>query len=45
VNATNIDFVHNKHELDDLLTEIFRPNKAPVEYYNPSGLSRTGMLS
>ena len=45
VNATNIDFVHNKHELDDLLTEIFRPNKAPVEYYNPSGLRRTGMLS
>ncbi len=44
VNATQIDFVQNKQELDDLIFEIFRPNKAPVEYYNPSGLHRSGML-
>ncbi|MDI6767620.1 MAG: deoxynucleoside kinase [Bacteroidota bacterium] len=36
VNASQIDFVHNNEEFDDLLHEIFRPNKAPVEYYNPA---------
>lgn len=35
VNASHIDFVGNKNHFDDLLYEIFRPNKAPVEYYNP----------
>ena len=38
VNASQIDFVRNKHELDDLMYEIFRPDKAPVEYYNPAGM-------
>lgn len=38
VNASQIDFVRNKHELDDLMFEIFRPDKAPVEYYNPAGM-------
>jgi len=36
VNSTQIDFVRNKNEFDDLLYEIFRQNKAPVEYYNPN---------
>jgi deoxyadenosine/deoxycytidine kinase len=36
VNASQIDFVHNPQHLEDLLFEIFRPNKAPVEYYNPA---------
>lgn len=36
VNASQIDFVHNTDHLDDLMYEIFRPNKAPVEYYNPA---------
>jgi len=40
VNATEIDFVHKKDDFEDLLMEIFRPNKAPVEYYNPAGLRR-----
>jgi deoxyguanosine kinase len=40
VNASQIDFVHNKEEFDDLLYEIFRSNKAPVEYYNPAPLQR-----
>jgi deoxyguanosine kinase len=40
VNATEIDFVNNQQDFDDLLTEIFRPEKAAVEYYNPSGLKR-----
>lgn len=35
VNSTAINFVKNKDHFEDLVTEIFRPNKAPVEYYNP----------
>lgn len=35
VNSTAIDFVNNTNHFDDLFREIFRPNKAPVEYYNP----------
>lgn len=40
VNATQIDFVHNSEDFKDLMLEIFRPNKAPVEYYNPIALKR-----
>jgi deoxyguanosine kinase len=40
VNSSEIDFVNNKQDFDDLLMEIFRPEKAAVEYYNPSGLKR-----
>ncbi len=36
VNATQIDFVGNSEHFEDLMMEIFRPNKAPVEYYNPA---------
>ena len=36
VNASEIDFVGNRKQFEDLIAEIFRPNKAPVEYYNPS---------
>ena len=36
VNATQIDFVNNEDHFDDLVREIFRADKAPVEYYNPS---------
>jgi len=35
VNSTAIDFVNNRDHFEDLVREIFRPNKAPVEYYNP----------
>ena len=35
VKATDIDFVNNKDDFQDLLEQILRPNKAPVEYYNP----------
>ncbi len=35
VNASAIDFVNNEKDFEELLTEIFRQNKAPVEYYNP----------
>jgi deoxyadenosine/deoxycytidine kinase len=35
VRATDIDFVNNKKDFDDLLDQVLRPNKAPVEYYNP----------
>lgn len=40
VNASQIDFVDNEEDFDDLLYQIFRPNKAPVEYYNPAGSRR-----
>jgi deoxyadenosine/deoxycytidine kinase len=36
VRSTDIDFVNKKGDFDDLLNQILRPNKAPVEYYNPS---------
>ncbi|MBI4546715.1 MAG: deoxynucleoside kinase [Ignavibacteriae bacterium] len=36
VNATQIDFVSNDNHFEDLVYEIFRPDKAPVEYYNPA---------
>jgi len=35
VKATDIDFVENKNDFEDLLEQILRPNRAPVEYYNP----------
>jgi deoxyguanosine kinase len=35
VKATDIDFVGNNDDFEDLLGQILRPNKAPVEYYNP----------
>ena len=35
VKATEIDFVNNKDDFEDLIGQIIRPNKAPVEYYNP----------
>lgn len=38
VNASQIDFVNDKNHFEDLMREIFRPNKAPVEYYNPVNL-------
>ncbi len=40
VNASQIDFVHNNEEFEDLLHEIFRREKAPVEYYNPVSSNR-----
>ncbi len=36
VNATHIDFVNSEEHYEDLLMEMFRGNRAPVEYYNPS---------
>lgn len=35
VRATDIDFVTRKEDFDDLVTQILRPAKAPIEYYNP----------
>jgi len=35
IRATDIDFVAKKSDYDDLVEQILRPNKAPVEYYNP----------
>jgi deoxyguanosine kinase len=35
VNATELDFVKNDEHYRDLLKQIFRPNRAAVQYYNP----------
>ena len=35
VNAAELDFVNNQEHYRDLLTQIFRQNRAAVEYYNP----------
>jgi len=35
VNSTQIDFVNNGEEYEDLVREILRTERAPVEYYNP----------
>jgi deoxyguanosine kinase len=40
INANEIDFVNNKNDFEDLLFEVFRPNKAAVEYYNPGRAKR-----
>lgn len=35
VNSTEIDFVNDKNDFEELYNEILRPNRAAVEYYNP----------
>lgn len=40
VKATDIDFVNNEKDFEDLLQQILRPNRAPVEYYSPPGKGR-----
>lgn len=40
VKSTEIDFVNNPQDFEDLPQQILRPNKAPVEYYSPAGKER-----
>ncbi len=35
INSTEIDFVNEPGDFEDLLEQILRKDKAPVEYYNP----------
>jgi len=35
VKATDIDFVDNPDDFEELLGQILRPNRSAVEYYNP----------
>jgi deoxyguanosine kinase len=35
VNAAELDFVSSTEQYEDLVREIFRPNRSAVEYYNP----------
>lgn len=35
VNAAELDFVRNQQDFENLVREIFRPNRSAVEYYNP----------
>jgi deoxyguanosine kinase len=41
INSTEIDFVNEPEDFEDLLTQILRKDKAPVEYYNPKTRSRS----
>ena len=40
VNSTEIDFVNNKNDFEDLVKEVLKPSRPPVEYYNPLSKSR-----
>ena len=35
VNATQMDFVDDRRDFEDLLNQIVRPQRSAVEYYNP----------
>jgi deoxyguanosine kinase len=41
INSTEIDFVKNPEDFEDLLEQILRKDKAPVEYYNPKTRSKS----
>jgi deoxyadenosine/deoxycytidine kinase len=41
INSTEIDFVNNPEDFEDLMAQITRKDKAPVEYYNPKSKSRS----
>lgn len=36
VNSTDIDFVNREKDFEELLTQIFRKDRAFIEYFNPS---------
>jgi deoxyadenosine/deoxycytidine kinase len=36
VNCEEIDFVKNADDFENLVNEIFKTDRAPIEYYNPS---------
>ena len=36
VNATEIDFVNNGRDFEDLVSEILKPEHTSIEYFNPS---------
>ncbi len=40
VNSTDIDFVNNKEDFEDLVREILSPRKSYFEYYNPEKKTR-----
>lgn len=41
INSTEIDFVNNPEDFEDLMAQITRKDKAPVEYYNPKSKARS----
>ena len=43
VNTTEIDFVNNREDFEDLLEHILAPRKSPVEYYNPKRKAKQGI--
>ena len=41
INSTEIDFVNEPGDFEDLMEQILRKDKAPVEYYNPKTRSKS----
>lgn len=41
INSTEIDFVNNPEDFEDLMTQIVRKDKSPVEYYNPKSKAKS----
>lgn len=39
VNSTDIDFVNNEDDFDELFRQIFREDRAVIEYFNPESKS------
>lgn len=37
VNSTEIDFVNNEHDFEDLYKQIFREDRTRIEYFHPEG--------
>ena len=40
INSTEIDFVANPDDFEELMEQILRKDKAPVEYYNPKSRAK-----
>jgi hypothetical protein len=36
VNSTDIDFVNNETDFENLVNEILKPDHPALEYFNPS---------
>ena len=42
VNATDIDFVNNEEDFNNLVTEILKQEHSPIEYFNPGTKKSAG---
>jgi deoxyadenosine/deoxycytidine kinase len=42
VNATDIDFVNNEEDFNNLVNEILKQEHSPIEYFNPGTKKSAG---